>query len=333
LPSNGIPVRIGLLIVAVILISRPTFAQEARVDSLVRDSIRLEEEIRKILAADSMLLANDSGALLSLIDSLINAPVTPLGSQLTFRIGYNSNVSSTGRTLGIDEFGLAPGIAYYHKSGLYADVSGYWSQQYTPTYYLTIGTLGYMAVPTKVWSVLAEYNRFQYSSEEDQLNTPYRNSVGVSNFFDVGKLFLRLDYQLFFGDKVGHRVMPAVGFNFEKRNWARLSRIRVFPSVSVLLGSEKVSEEIPYSNDLREVLIRVRNGLPLYYTETSQKYGVMNYAFNFPVSVTLRNWTFMANYSYNIPKQLPGEIFDLNNSGFLSATVFRQLNFLPTRKK
>ena len=325
--------RIGLLIVAVTMFTHPGFAQEARVDSLMRDSVRLEQEIRKILAADSLLLASDSGTLLGLIDSLMNAPAPAQGSQLAFRVGYNSNVSSTGRTLGIDEFGLAPGIAYYHKSGLYADVSGYWSRQYSPTYYLTIGTVGYMAAPTKVWSVLAEYNRFQYSSEEDQASTPYRNSVGVSNFFDIGKMFLRLDYQMYFGDKTGHRLMPALGFNFEKRNWSKLSRFRVFPSLSVLLGSEKVTEEIPFSTDLLVVLLRVRNGLPLYYTETNQVYGVMNYAFNFPVSLTMRNWTVMINYAYNIPKQLPGETFDLTNSGFLSATVFRQFNFYPKSQK
>ncbi|MCE2935881.1 MAG: hypothetical protein ACK5V5_04455 [Cyclobacteriaceae bacterium] len=62
--------------------------------------------------------------------------------------------------------------------------------------------------------------------------------MGVSNFFDIGKMFLRLDYQMYFGDKTGHRLMPALGFNFEKRNWSKLSRFRVFPSVSVLLGSE-----------------------------------------------------------------------------------------------
>lgn len=321
--------RIGLLIVAATILFHPGSAQEARVDSLELDSVRLEEEIRKILAADSILLASDSGRLLSLIDSLMKTPAPAPGSQLTFRVGYNSNVSSTGRTLGIDEFGLAPGIAYYHTSGLYADVTGYWSQRYSPTYYLTIGTVGYMATPTKVWSVLAEYNRFHYSTKEDQADNPYRNSLGVSNFYDIGNMFLRLDYQIYFGDKTGHRVMPALGFNFEKRNWSNHSRIRFFPSVSVLLGSEKISEEIPYSNNPLVVLTRVRNGLPLYYTESRQVYGVMNYAVNLPVSLTKRNWTVMVNYAYNMPRQLPGETFDMSNSGFLSATVFRQFNFYP----
>ncbi|HAC24445.1 MAG TPA: hypothetical protein DCE81_05975 [Cytophagales bacterium] len=99
------------------------------------------------------------------------------------------------------------------------------------------------------------------------------------------------------------------------------------------MGSEKVTEEIPFSTDLLVVLLRVRNGLPLYYSETNQVYGVMNYAFNLPVSLTMRNWTVMVNYAYNIPKQLPGETFDLTNSGFLSATVFRQFNFYPKSQK
>ena len=58
------------------------------------------------------------------------------GSQLAVRLSYNSNVLSAGRTLGIENFGLAPGLSYYHKSGLYADVSGYWSKDFDPSYYL-----------------------------------------------------------------------------------------------------------------------------------------------------------------------------------------------------
>ncbi|HPW63921.1 MAG TPA: hypothetical protein PLJ13_16615, partial [Cyclobacteriaceae bacterium] len=75
------------------------------------------------------LLEKDSLQIFSLIDSLINLPVPAFRSQLVARLGYNSNVVSASRTLGFNQFGLAPGIAYYHKSGLYTDVTGYWSPE------------------------------------------------------------------------------------------------------------------------------------------------------------------------------------------------------------
>ncbi len=80
---------------------------------------------------ETELTFDDSLSIFSLIDSLLqNSDVN--ASQLALRMTYNSNVMSTGRTLGIQNFGLAPGISYYHKSGLYADVSGYWSKHFNP---------------------------------------------------------------------------------------------------------------------------------------------------------------------------------------------------------
>src|SRR5688572_31714787 len=73
------------------------------------------------------LTFEDSLSIFSLIDSLLQQGDLE-ASQLAVRLSYNSNVLSTGRTLGINNFGLAPGVSYYHKSGLYADLSGYWSK-------------------------------------------------------------------------------------------------------------------------------------------------------------------------------------------------------------
>src|SRR5688572_708531 len=69
---------------------------------------------------DSLLTYEDSLSIFSLIDSLLQLE-NESGSILSLRLGYNSNVLSTGRTLGIENFGLAPGISYYHRTGLYAD--------------------------------------------------------------------------------------------------------------------------------------------------------------------------------------------------------------------
>src|SRR5688500_15690403 len=92
---------------------------------------------------DTDLSLQDSLSIFHLIDSLLQQGDFE-ASQLAVRLSYNSNVMSTGRTLGIDNFGLSPGVSYYHKSGLYADLSGFWSKNFDPAYYLTVTSLGYM---------------------------------------------------------------------------------------------------------------------------------------------------------------------------------------------
>ena len=83
--------------------SATCFAQEA-------DSLFLSEVDEEFTFEDSLDIFN-------LIDSILQYGNLG-GSQLAVRLSYNSNVLSAGRTLGIENFGIAPGISYYHKSGI-----------------------------------------------------------------------------------------------------------------------------------------------------------------------------------------------------------------------
>ena len=248
-------------------------------------------------------------------------------SQLALRIAYNSNITATGRTIGIDKFGLSAGASYFHKSGLYADVSGYWSKEYEPYYYLTIASAGYMISPIKRWSLLAEYSRFVYTDTGPDVVIPYTNNIGVTNFFNFRPLVLRFDYYFYFGDKNAHRIMPGIGLNFEKRKWKGIDRILFYPYATVLFGTEVITEYFPYAQTRLGVLYRIKNGLPLYYTKDKTVFGDMNYSFSAPITVTLKNWNFLLSYTYNIPKPLPGEELSLTNSGYMSATVTRYIGF------
>ena len=277
---------------------------------------------------DSLLTLQDSLYIFNLLDSMLSseAEVTET-SQMAFRLAYNSNIVSTGRTIGIDKFGLAAGASYFHKSGLYADVSGYWSTEYDPDYYLTIASAGYMITPIKRWSILAEYGRFIYTDTGPDVVVPYTNNIGVTNFFNFKPLVLRFDYYFFFGEKNAHRIMPGLGLNLEKRKWHKIDRLLFFPTFNVLFGTEVITDYIPYTTTRLGVLYRIRNNLPLYYTSEKTVFGDMNYSFSAPISITMNNWNFIVSYTYNIPKALPGEELGLTNSGFLSATVTRYIGF------
>lgn len=290
------------------------------------DSLLLKND-RYIMEIDSLLASSDSTQLLSLIDSLINLPDPTLKSQMVVRLGYNSNVVAASRTLGFNQFGLAPGISYYHKTGLYADVTGYWSQNYDPTYYLTVATAGYLKSVNTWYAFMAEYGRYIYSAGDELESIPYENNLGISNFFDIKKFTFRLDYQFYFGDQEAHRINPSVMYNFEKKNLGKITRLSFFPTASVLMGSEQITEYVPYANTLIGALFRIRRGLPLYYEQTRTEFGILNYSFVAPVSITLKSWFFMLSYTYNIPQTLPGETIELTNSGYLSATISKRIQF------
>lgn len=290
------------------------------------DSLLLKND-PYIAELDAMLAEGDTLQLFSLIDSIINLPDASVKSQLIVRLGYNSNVVAESRTFGFNQFGLAPGVSFYHKSGVYADVTSYWSPEYDPNFYLTVGSAGYMNSPAKWWSFMAEYSRYMYSETSDDIYIAYKNNVGVSNFFDVKPFTFRLDYQFYFGDKHAHRINPSVMFNLEKRNIGKISRISFYPTVSMLMGSEQITEYVPYTTSLAGALMRQRRGLPLYYEQTTTEFGILNYSFVAPIAISMKNWFFIFSYTYNIPKALPGETITLDNSGYLSASISRRITF------
>lgn len=273
-----------------------------------------------------MLSFEDSLSIFNLIDSLIQGIENK--SMMALRLGYNSNANSSARTLGISQFGLTTGASYYHKSGAYIDASGYWSSEFDPSYYLTLLSAGYIGAITPKWSFLGEYSRYLYSGLGDGVTVSYTNSVSLSNFIDVKPLTFRLDYTFLFGDKTGHRVMPGVMLNLEKKNWKNMDRILFYPSFNLLLGSEQYEEFVPYARTLAGAIIRIRNGLPLYYTNQGADFGIMNYSLTAPLSITIKDWNFLLSYTYNIPKLLHHEEDpSLTNSGFISASISRYLRF------
>jgi hypothetical protein len=267
-----------------------------------------------LLESDTLLTRADSLSIFSMIDSLLQLPDIKETSQLLVRLGYNSNVVSAGRTLGLNQFGLSPGISYYHKSGLYADYSGYWSKEYDPDYYLSVLSAGFLFSPTKHYSFVTEYNKYVYSNSGNDVSIPYTNNIGISNFFELRPITFRLDYQFYFGEKTAHRIMPGVSLSFAKRNWHALDRILFYPTFNVLFGSEVITETI-------------RVGLFRFASRDKTVFGVMNYSFSAPISIRVKDWSFMLSYTYNIPKSLPGEELGLTNSGYFSASISRFLRF------
>lgn len=292
----------------------PSKAQDA-------DSLLLNE-------LDSLLNSSDSLSILNLIDSILNAN-EPEHSQLSLRLAYNSNVLSTGRTLGIDQFGLSPGVTYFHKTGLYADVATYYSNDFNPNIYLTILSAGYMKSFGNHFSLIANYDRYIYNLDEDGF-IPYSNSINISPYLEFNPATIRCDYTYFFGDKNVHRISPAIGLSLEKRKFMGFDRIAFFPSFTTLFGNETFEEiQVIFPKQGIEGylnLIRYGTWYKVVITE-KDVFGLMNYAFSMPLSFTKRNWSFSISYTYNIPKELEGETLSLSETGYVAASLSYYFTF------
>lgn len=321
----------------------PSWSQQA-------DSLLLQND-PELAELDSLLNSPDSLSILGLLDSLLL--MEPIRSQFAVRLGYNSNVNTSSRTLSINKYGLSPGISYYHKSGAYADLATYWSQEYEPSIYLTVPSVGYLTAASKKWSILAEYSRYIYSYTDTSPvvffdratgtsttyvpNTPYTNNLQVSNYLITGKLMARLDYSLLFGKQTVHRLSPSIGLSLTKKKWLGLDRVSIFPSANLIFGSDilpakTVTTYEPITTRPLEIIYRYRHNLPLFtqkdtYIDQKTVWGISNYAFNFPLSLSLKNWALLVSYTYNLPQALPDEDLDLDNSGYLSVSLTRYLEF------
>ncbi|NOT76479.1 MAG: hypothetical protein HOP08_16245 [Cyclobacteriaceae bacterium] len=297
------------------------------------DSLFLKTDSATLESLTEYFTHEDSLAIFDLIDSLLKAEPEKDKSQMAVRIGYNSNIVADNSTFNISQFGLAPGISYYHKSGAYADFTTYWSKEYQPNFYLNIASAGYLHTFNKWYSILGEYSHYFYNQPNDStVYIPYKNNIGITNYFEFKSIVFRLDYYLYFGDKTAHRIMPSLGVNLTRRKWLGFDRISFYPNLNVLYGTEEITEQEVYPL-LKLLLIRAYNqnhpdAKLKYYSETTHTaFGVMNYSLSAPISFTKKDWTFLLSYNYNIPKSLQGEDTSLQNGGYVSFSITRYFAF------
>jgi len=301
---------------------------------LLLSSCALYAQDDRILKDDTTQLTSfDSLSIFQLIDSLLAVADDP-GSQLVTRLSYNSNVLSAGRTLGIQNFGLAPGLSYYHKTGLYVDASAYWSKDFQPKYYLSILSAGYMHDFSKHFSIMMEYDRYFYNVNSDSY-VPYRNTASITPMLEFKPVTLSVNYAYYFGDAHVHRIMPGINITLQKKKWLGLNRISFVPSFYTLFGNETISSiEFVEPKNLRERIKNLRTyGTPYSIVQTDKNvFGVMNYAISFPLSISYKKFSLTATYTYNIPIALSGEPLTISEGHYLSGSISYFLDLKRNKK-
>jgi len=320
------------------------------------DSLFMEENIDySILALDSILLDEfGEGSLISLLDSLLKIDYSQ--SQFALRLGFTSDVVSAGRDLGMKQKGLTPGISYYHKSGIFASVTGYWNSEFSPKYNLTALSVGYLGVVKDKLIYTASYERTIYHQTSvnstdivEEVSNPFKHSLGLGLSYDLKYLFTGVDYAYIFGDETSHRLRWNVSGYLKKRAFLFFDYLLFRPEFSLLFGQENITlttfnlreqyqqpDKAALLSEINSLGYTIRSFQALRPVQKeailrsllapeSSVFGLMNYGFSTPFTLQNKNWSYTLSYNYNIPVQLPGEDTEFSPSGYIGMSLVHYL--------
>jgi len=316
--------------VIVVSFNGATLAQEEDLDSLMNYYLRSDS----ILLDELERLTSDSLSILDLIDSLLSYDIR--FSQISTRFGYTSRILNAGRDLGINQYGFNGALSYYHKSGLLGEVSGFWNSDISPNFNPLITTVGYLGSIKSKFSYILSYDHFFYSqqstTDEQTIIYSFNNSLNASAYYDLKYITPGVDYSYMFGEETAHRIGTYLTGNIRFRKLG-FGAISILPTASLLFGNQTIYYQNINFESLRIAnRIAQRRGLTLddfdqwrqYVFEEGQEnvFGLMNVGFSLPIYVHLKKLTFLFNYHFNIPQQLPGETIDVSPNSYFNLAIF-----------
>jgi len=329
----------------------------------------------------------DSLSIFTLIDSLFSLDLS-IHSELNVRVGYTTNVTSAGRNYNISQSAFSPGIAYYHKSGTYFDLTGYWNSGVEPNYNPTILSMGYLGeFQNTKWNYSLDAERWFYNPKDSSENSLFY-SIGGSLSYDFKWGFATADYSFLFGNETAHRVITNLSGTISLGKWWVFKNISLYPSASMMVGNNNITQLRITTHTIRQqyaerltslesfkrltpeqqkfiftLTIRsYRNGIiteeqrnsllidlhnrntlsptsrqalfeiasQSYQIETleeSSRFGILNYAFTLPLSLSTDRLYIMLSYTYSIPVQLPGEFIQVDPIGYFGASITYRIPF------
>ena len=307
--------------------------------------LNAQEQNKKEEALDLSILEEldlDSLTLIDLLDSLLmlEGPT----SQLTVNMGYISQITSSGRDLDFRQYGFNLGVGYFHKSGLFANVNGFWYSDFDPNYGLTAVSLGYMGFLGKKMAYFGSYDHSFFTADN---TVGFNNSFNGTVLLDFKLIEPYIDYSFYFGNGSTHRISPGITLDFKKRNWLIFESISLRPTFSVIFGSAEIVNTKFQSNDDQnfqrflnfrprlkqllesnptqediDVLLQFYPRLQEFLAyEGKNEFGLMNYGFSLPLSMGIGPVNLVFTYTYNIPEELPGELFELSPNDYISLSL------------
>jgi hypothetical protein len=193
----------------------------------------LYEELDSLFADESI-----PGNLFELADSILAIEDAKVSAVL-LRAGYVSEVVSAGRSFGIDQYGFSPAINYFHHSGLGASITGYWSSEYSPSYYLTDLSVSYNRNFLKdKLSVLVNHDFYFYNDSLDDHS--FSKSAQGSLNYHFKHLDIGADYGYLYGNESAHRIVAHANGTFKLRLQGLIDAVSFMPGVAFQWGNADV---------------------------------------------------------------------------------------------
>jgi hypothetical protein len=336
---NKIPLLVTIIAFLILAGSSTSYSQDSNLDSLLHET----------LAYDSLLLeelAEDSLSIIELIDSLLNYDFRY--STLLIRLGYTSDIMYAGRDFGVRQYGFSAGVSYYHKTGIFGDLTSYWNSDIEPHINPTTLTLGYMGSITPKWGFIASYDHYIYSRNQNYEDViyPLTNALNASTYLDLKHFSIGVDYAFLFGQETAHRIRPNMYGIIRIKNLGFIDEIDLFPSASMLIGNQTLyflDENYSEAQSLLQTyginnfsqFSQRRPRLAQYilanyvtYDERIENvFGIMNYSLSLPIMIRMNYFTISTGYYVNFPVALPGEEIDLNPNNYFNISLLYTIPF------
>lgn len=202
--------------------------------SFSQDTLSYAEQLKAI--EDEM----DSLSIFNLIDSLFTLDLNP-ASELNIRFAYTTNVTSAGRDFDISQSAMSPGISYYHKTGLYGDLTGYWNSGVEPSYNPTILSAGYLgSFKNSKWNYSLDLEKW-FFNPKDSSDNPLAQSIGTSLSYDFKWGFASVDYSFLFGERTANRLITNLTGTINLGKWWVFKSVSLYPSISMMTGNSDIT--------------------------------------------------------------------------------------------
>ncbi|MEM9895268.1 MAG: hypothetical protein AAF789_02765 [Bacteroidota bacterium] len=177
----------------------------------------------------------DSISIFYFLDSVLSQDFR-LSNEFNVRMSYTSSITAAGREFVPNQVGFAPGVSFYHRTGLFGDLSSFHDTGSELTYNPVILNVGYLTTKPSMLNFSVDFERWFYFSESETMDN-FNNALSAGVSLQKGRFSLQADYSFLFGDAVAHRIIPTLSYQLRLGDFWKFKSITLHPSASLIAGN------------------------------------------------------------------------------------------------
>jgi len=215
---------------------------------------------------------------------------------LYVRTHFENESYFSGRDIGIEQQNYSAQVSYFHSAGISAGVGMIWYSQFNPRLYATSLMLGYSGKFGKSndYRYRSSYNRYFFSKMDSVDSHAFNNAFAVGATIDKGFIGTRLDLALLTGVETAGQVSWDLFGDITLIKLGTFDRIKFEPEISFFFGKEIMAYyELggPGQNEQYELV-------------EDSKFGLLNLAIRFPLTIDYKNFDLEIGYNINLPSSM-----------------------------